>query len=250
MNIDEIKARVEKATPGPWSVWPDEEDDGYDTFSVLDSEDGRLGLSGFYGRNALENAEFIAHARQDIPDLLEALTAANAEIERLKDSDQKWDDQVIYYRNLAIRLGAAPDTMLTKYDRQLAEHRDPEGDAIVTDEITETQDIWHDLESLENELTAANAEIERLKAQFAAETLRTSKLTNVVAATRERLTLAGDHIVVWPARRGVCSLCYLATMAHEALADTIYANDTVYHSLIESWERDRAAAILTEGGGE
>jgi len=69
-RIAEIRARVEAATPGPWEV-----DDKYsDQFVVCEldeyvavsaSTDADIGLDG------RADAEFIAHARQDIPDLLD-----------------------------------------------------------------------------------------------------------------------------------------------------------------------------------
>lgn len=86
-QVEEIRTRCEKATPGPWK------NDGPDRFSsdepwvhVVDgptidtlilarlpcefpdnrAHDERLGLCG----NASNNAEFVAHARTDIPALL------------------------------------------------------------------------------------------------------------------------------------------------------------------------------------
>ena len=69
-RIAEIRARVEAATPGPWEV-----DDKYsDQFVVCEldeyvavsaSTDADIGLDG------RADAEFIAHARQDVPDLLD-----------------------------------------------------------------------------------------------------------------------------------------------------------------------------------
>ena len=85
MNLDEIKARCEAATLGPWS-WQ----------GIVLRQERR------YGAMLLElspnvlvvevNCEFIAHAREDVPDLV-------AEVERLRNVcktahsilDKKWE---------------------------------------------------------------------------------------------------------------------------------------------------------------
>lgn len=47
------------------------------------------------------------------------LEEARAEIQKLKDADQRWVDQVVHYRNLAINLGADPSDMLNFWDKEL-----------------------------------------------------------------------------------------------------------------------------------
>lgn len=76
--IDEIKARCEEATPGPWSnPWKDDNTNaiiGGDGDHVIDIyEDGSLTALMIEERNAA----FITHAREDIPRLV-------AEVERLQ----------------------------------------------------------------------------------------------------------------------------------------------------------------------
>lgn len=75
LNIEEIKARVEAATHGPWRVekmMPNvhirHEGIGWPICAMFHTADGLW----------KEDAEFIAHARKDIPDLI-------VEIERLND---------------------------------------------------------------------------------------------------------------------------------------------------------------------
>lgn len=85
LNLNEIRARCESATPGPWETGGDV-----------------LGHFGIYQRiykglvriaransdvtaNNRNNAEFIAHAREDIPALI-------AEIERLKARERTDED--------------------------------------------------------------------------------------------------------------------------------------------------------------
>ena len=84
-KIDEIRARCEAATPGKWEA-------DYNTpFSTdvtgIMADEGYVILAdgGFddeYPRE--EDAEFIAHAREDIPYLIELLAEQDAEIKRLK----------------------------------------------------------------------------------------------------------------------------------------------------------------------
>lgn len=73
-RLDEIRARAEKATPGPWVYhWPEWKDDyvhpdyvkcGEDHPPICEVTDG------------VPNATFIAHARQDVPALEAALRIA------------------------------------------------------------------------------------------------------------------------------------------------------------------------------
>ena len=80
-RLAEIKARADAATPGPWernnlAGRPERE------VFAGDELIGDFGVGGWEddeGADRVEiNAEFIAHARQDIPDLL-------AEVERLRE---------------------------------------------------------------------------------------------------------------------------------------------------------------------
>lgn len=70
VDVDAIRARAASATPGPWEIEAR-------TFGYL-----------VHGARAhverLENAAFIANARQDVPDLLAALDQAEREIARLR----------------------------------------------------------------------------------------------------------------------------------------------------------------------
>lgn len=63
--LAEIKAREQAATPGPWKVG----------ISAMITDGNGHAL--FFGEGAKANAEFIAHARADIPALI-------AEVERLR----------------------------------------------------------------------------------------------------------------------------------------------------------------------
>lgn len=73
-----IRERAERATPGPWRVVPDNIG-GFPIFDVQDRLDRSL-------VHTVEDAEFIAHAREDIPRLLDALEAAYERERRLIDA--------------------------------------------------------------------------------------------------------------------------------------------------------------------
>jgi hypothetical protein len=70
-RIEDIKARAEAATPGPWT--DGERDQGY--WVCQPGEDGDVVVGDHYKPDA-PDAAFIAHARQDIPDLLRVAEAA------------------------------------------------------------------------------------------------------------------------------------------------------------------------------
>lgn len=83
---DAIRARVDRATEGPWGHHAHTHglpSDGPTHVCVFDPEDvpvAELDYSSWGERDA----EFIAHARTDVPALLDALDAAEAENERLR----------------------------------------------------------------------------------------------------------------------------------------------------------------------
>lgn len=89
VKLADIRARAEKATPGPWNHWP--EAGAIEVTSRHPVPDGPFGTvicgsvkpkGGWGGRiyedNDEPDAEFIAHARQDVPTLLAALDAVLA----------------------------------------------------------------------------------------------------------------------------------------------------------------------------
>jgi hypothetical protein len=70
-------------------------------------------------------------------------------------------DAVCHYRNLAIVLGAKPEQMTCKYDRELCERGiNPNEDMgglgnNVTDSLLDLKDVWDDLAELEDKLAMA-----------------------------------------------------------------------------------------------
>lgn len=82
-RIDEIKARCETVTLGPWNA-----DNGYEIHekTMRKDENGTLhgerpnGIAEIYPLNRQANAAFIAHSREDIPYLLDEVERLAAEL--------------------------------------------------------------------------------------------------------------------------------------------------------------------------
>lgn len=116
-KVDEIRARLAAATPGPWVVEPVE------TGRFARSE-ARVVASGGYvllglgdgeaGQARVPNAEFIAHAREDMPHLLAALDAVTTLAEEIKAvfvTDHSVDVQM---RAVAYKLRAITEALEDK----------------------------------------------------------------------------------------------------------------------------------------
>jgi len=104
-RVQEIQARVEKATKGPWAIEPcsdtDERRDVVADYKMVKGKkqahwiaelDAQMDFdSDVEGQlSTLEaNAEFIAHAREDIPYLLAALTAHHEALDTLRQALQQ-----------------------------------------------------------------------------------------------------------------------------------------------------------------
>lgn len=76
-RVDDIRARAEAATQGPWAIWHDLDHRGFTTVGDAESYDEILANGECEESNPTahvyveEDAEFIAHAREDVPWLLE-----------------------------------------------------------------------------------------------------------------------------------------------------------------------------------
>ncbi|WP_205590205.1 hypothetical protein [Brevibacillus laterosporus] len=81
-EIEAIRKRAEKATPGPWRKEL--------SYGLNIASDESIVLDDEVGVIRYPDAEFIAHAREDIPKLL-------AEIERLQTNWQ-WLEEYVYIR--------------------------------------------------------------------------------------------------------------------------------------------------------
>ena len=79
-EIEAIRAREQAATPGPWEICDTDQTRNYILFAKPAN-----GIADIYQKSRRkENGEFIDHARQDIPALLEALDHWKARAEALE----------------------------------------------------------------------------------------------------------------------------------------------------------------------
>lgn len=110
LDIDAIEARAKAATPGPWQCFPH-----YDAkfhhikanfiVAPVEAPTGKTDTGYTAEGVPVEEAIFIAHARQDVPALVEEDRMLRAEVEQLKADRGKWrrvaDDLRIKGKNLA-----------------------------------------------------------------------------------------------------------------------------------------------------
>jgi len=108
-KLDEIRARCEAATPGPWHYVSQHKEINE---KLMDTDEngavvGELpnGIAEIYPINRQSNAEFIAHARQDIPDLLSALENAHRRLEGEMYLLEKSNALQLLWYNRALELG-------------------------------------------------------------------------------------------------------------------------------------------------
>jgi hypothetical protein len=118
--LREIQARCEAATPGPWEAWTEEPGDCVvvsQEYEAAPDEDGDWicnvdpnevfflcpGLTGAYPvgvafNREVEDTEFIAHARTDVPALL-------AEVELLRADNERQARSIQHLRNKLRKAG-------------------------------------------------------------------------------------------------------------------------------------------------
>ena len=78
--LDEIKARAERATPGPWYTYPCGMLAEFVMSNIPGDEPGtNQAVCSMHDELSPQNAEFIAHAREDVPRLVAALYRAMAQ---------------------------------------------------------------------------------------------------------------------------------------------------------------------------
>lgn len=82
LDIEQIKARVDRATPGPWSHFQTMSGQYY--IGEANDDDAPIASmhQGFDEQD--RNAAFIAHARTDIPNLIAEVERLQAELEDLR----------------------------------------------------------------------------------------------------------------------------------------------------------------------
>lgn len=186
-RLAEIRHRTDAATPGPWHV----EDDKRDLNRWVTSESGTLEANfGYLGNRNQDDAQFVAHAREDVPALL-------VELDR---------------RTVALETAISQcATALAKRDKhkQRAEIANAELEALrgglreIGGDPTQVQNLYAQLSSRGRQWREAEAERDQARAQvaaayaFAAEMAGYCSPHNIAAdyarRLRERLDAAGGE---------------------------------------------------------
>ena len=110
VELEAIRKRAEATTYGSW-------------YSTLDDPYERTYVLGAFNRGVTviadikgdENAEFIAHAREDVPKMVEALLQEMAEVERLRSALQEiadiddWDYGLEKAKNITFKAINMPE---------------------------------------------------------------------------------------------------------------------------------------------
>lgn len=153
LNLDEIEARANRATPGPWIP----ENNSFkrifhgehvvcDPYSALPDPKHKSHSILFEQRDA--NADFIAHARTDIPALI-------AEVKRLREENERLRDE---YRE---------ETECGNKIRSIIGHT---ANALKGRPAPLTQHSWHDLPQVAAKLRAKVAAGDRILHEIACAT--------------------------------------------------------------------------------
>jgi len=90
IDLEAIAARCEAATPGPWEVLSDQLVDTVWLNAATPEDDKPIALFD-YRPGALNraNADFVAHARQDVPVLLAAMRSMQQRIQDLLEANNR-----------------------------------------------------------------------------------------------------------------------------------------------------------------
>lgn len=79
-RLEQIQARAAAATPGPWEAWDTGDPPAEDEARAWIVTPGSLHLATLYAGDPSANATFAAHAREDIPALLEEIDRLHEEV--------------------------------------------------------------------------------------------------------------------------------------------------------------------------
>jgi hypothetical protein len=97
-DLNAIEARANAATPGPWSYATAYVNAGKEDIALLYSAFGDGTIDEFFP-NAINNAAFIAHARQDVPVLLAHVRTFYHELRQVRQElIQAYEEQTQVYR--------------------------------------------------------------------------------------------------------------------------------------------------------
>ena len=95
-NLNEIKNRCDAASCGPWQTMHDPWERQLSVLAPVVGLVANVVTIGGRLRGQMDDADFIAHARQDVPDLL-------AEIDRLRAENAEWQRRWSEEHDAAVR---------------------------------------------------------------------------------------------------------------------------------------------------
>jgi hypothetical protein len=84
-SLEEIRERAEKATPGPWDI-DGSDNQNWGIRSVAGDQPSIAPMAGYRSKDTEADAEFIAHAREDVPALLARIEKLEAIAEAAEDA--------------------------------------------------------------------------------------------------------------------------------------------------------------------
>ncbi len=91
LDLDAIEARVNAATPGPW--WVEQVGDFGDKSAVIECVRWRGYLNTLHLVEDTPTAEFIAHAREDVPALVAEVRSLRAKVAAVEALADQWADR-------------------------------------------------------------------------------------------------------------------------------------------------------------
>lgn len=83
-----IKARIQKATQGPWQAYVEGREHLSGSHFIMTGENEDRGVDIEIFGATIDDLEFIAHARQDIPKLVDEIVRLNEIIEGYQNQSQ------------------------------------------------------------------------------------------------------------------------------------------------------------------
>jgi hypothetical protein len=166
----EIRARASAATPGPWTVKRDEP-----TLSLLVvSDDATLDINfGYVGNRPESNAEFVAHAREDVDWLLAENARLRTELTSEREKNERDQSDLIDERDV------------------LQDWLDKFAQAVAPEEVIGEHSSGNNPWANAFELVTPAAEVKRLRARVAE--LEADRDAAVAAAVRRALEDAAER---------------------------------------------------------
>ena len=93
LDLDAIEARVNAATPGPW--WVEQVGDFGDKSAVIECVRWRGYLNTLHLGEDTPTAEFIAHAREDVPALVAEVRSLRAKVAAVEAVEDSWSRRTL-----------------------------------------------------------------------------------------------------------------------------------------------------------